>query len=137
MKARTLVVQLDPMPSPRPRLGRGGAYMSNKYTEWKRDFKLLFGQHEVTAGLAITFYISIPQSYSKKQRAAMHLQKHKKKPDIDNLIKSVLDAITDRDQEISDIFAQKRWIDGPGKMVLVLSETLPMIDNQQTEEHEK
>ncbi len=122
------------MPSPRPRLSKRKAFMPAAYVNWKNQFGLLW-RHQRGAtdfdSIAITFYISIPKSETKKFHREAHLAKHNRKPDLDNLIKSVMDAITEKDQQISDIWAQKRWIDGPGKIVIITCETLPLIDQEQ------
>lgn len=122
------------MASPRPRVFRVGAIMPNNYKKWKEQFAILWRMNKGPTSfesIAITFYIPISRSKTRKKREAMHLQKHKQKPDLDNLVKSVFDAITHTDQEISDLWCQKRWIDGPGKIVILCCDTLPLIDAEQ------
>ncbi|MGG4288354.1 RusA family crossover junction endodeoxyribonuclease [Priestia megaterium] len=41
----------------------------------------------------VMFFMPIPQSWSKKKREAAVLKPHKSKPDIDNLLKGLFDAL--------------------------------------------
>lgn len=62
------------------------------------------------AGAHLVFHIPMPPSWSKKKRAAMDGQPHKQRPDVDNLVKAVLDALRpDGDAEVWMIGAEKRW----------------------------
>lgn len=72
----------------------------------------------VPEGACITFYIPTPASWSKKKCAAMQLQPHTSKPDIDNLLKALLDAAYGDDKHIWHLGClQKRWRDRPGILV--------------------
>lgn len=60
--------------------------------------------------VAMTFVIAMPASWSKKKRLAMQAEHHSGKPDIDNLIKGVLDALRpDDDSGVWRVSAVKRW----------------------------
>ena len=61
------------------------------------------------SGAIITFGIPMPKSWSAKKRAAMISAPHKQKPDIDNLLKALLDAVYKDDSGIWQITASKRW----------------------------
>ena len=131
-------INLKPMPSPRPRFQKVGtytrAYMDKGYQKWKRDFLnvlLSFGdtpikQHQ-PIHVDITFYIEPPKSFSKvkKNQEGLYLEVHPvaKKPDIDNLIKSVLDSLNGSawhdDGQITDISSRKRYSDNPRIEILV------------------
>lgn len=60
-------------------------------------------------GSKITFIVPMPKSWSKKKKAELIGKGHKQKPDIDNYLKALLDAIYDDDSHIWDIHAVKRW----------------------------
>lgn len=60
----------------------------------------------VNNGAHITFVLPIPNRPKKFQRQGMP---HQQKPDLDNLIKSVLDALFDDDSHIYDLSAKKIW----------------------------
>ena len=61
------------------------------------------------SGATITFYIEMPKSWSKKKRDFMLGRPHQQKPDIDNLSKSLLDAVHKEDSHIYDIRVAKYW----------------------------
>lgn len=91
-------IHLPPMASPRPRFSKRGnfvqTYMPSAYTEYKRAIraftpKLLL---EEALKVDVIFVMPIPQSLSKKKRESLDGEYHTKKPDIDNLLKTVLDA---------------------------------------------
>jgi len=57
----------------------------------------------------ITFYIPMPSSWSMKKRNELYLQPHQQTPDVDNLLKAVLDATHKQDCAVWSIWAEKRW----------------------------
>lgn len=57
----------------------------------------------------ITFLLPMPASWSKKKRAAHDGQFHRQKPDIDNLLKGLMDAWLEEDQEVASVWVEKRW----------------------------
>lgn len=64
-------------------------------------------------GKLITFYLPIPQSWSKKRKAEAENQPHQLKPDIDNLLKALFDAALKEDSGIYSIRAEKRYSETP------------------------
>ena len=69
------------------------------------------------SGAHVTFVMPMPQSWSMKKRASMTGTAHQQKPDIDNLTKSLLDALFDDDSHIWDIRASKVWGE-EGKIII-------------------
>jgi Holliday junction resolvase RusA-like endonuclease len=67
--------------------------------------------------LTIDFYLPMPVSWSKKKRAQMEGKPHQQKPDIDNLLKSIFDCLTDDDSFIHSITARKFW-SAEGRIVI-------------------
>ena len=57
----------------------------------------------------IVFHIPMPKSWSTIKREEMDGAPHKQKPDIDNLLKALLDALFDDDSHISAIRVRKHW----------------------------
>ncbi len=55
------------------------------------------------------FVLPIPPSYSKKQRTALAGQPHRVKPDVDNLLKGILDALFLNDSCVWCAHAEKWW----------------------------
>lgn len=122
------VINMEPMASPRPRFsGRGGfvkSYMPKEYTNWKKQFLLAWSLYQAekfeqgqALSVKIIFYIKPPASFSKVKKNHPLLESEVipviKKPDIDNLQKSVLDALNGYawhdDNQISDIYARKLY----------------------------
>ncbi len=127
---KSTVINLIPVSAPRPRVvtkvinGKrvSRAYNNQKYTNYKSAFlqlskmqnkKFLTGALE----LEIIFVMPIPKSWSKKKREAIVGQPHICKPDTDNLLKSVLDAlegtIYKNDSQIYSINAKKVYGTNP------------------------
>lgn len=89
-----------------------------RYREWADRAREAAGAIPVAARRAeIIIYLPLPLSLSSKKRAAMAGTPHTVKPDIDNLIKSSLDALLKRDQGIHEISAKKFWEDADGPRV--------------------
>lgn len=89
-----------------------------RYREWADRARAAAGAVPTEAQHAdIVIYLPLPQSLSGKKRAAMAGTPHRVKPDIDNLIKSSLDALLKRDQGIHEIRAKKFWEDEQGPRV--------------------
>ena len=120
------IINLDPYPSPRPRFSRksGRAYMPSEYTLWKKLFLkewLKHGLDKYHSGIAIAvdlkFYIKPPKAISrvKKNQNILKAETWRvvKKPDLDNLEKSVLDSVNghayEDDNQISDLHSCKRY----------------------------
>lgn len=61
------------------------------------------------AGIFLQFYIPMPRTWTKKDKARYDGEPHMDKPDIDNLIKAFFDALHTEDKTIWDIRASKRW----------------------------
>lgn len=110
------IVNMPPMPAPRPRLGKHGTYNKKEYTEYKKAFLMLSqlqDKKEYTGSLSleIIFYMPIPKSWSKKKQALAVGKHHTSRPDTDNLLKTVLDALNGvyfkDDSQISVIHAKK------------------------------
>jgi len=60
-------------------------------------------------GDLIIFYLPMPTSWSKQKKKDMDGTPHRQKPDIDNLLKALLDAVFYNDSHIYDIHPIKRW----------------------------
>lgn len=119
---KQLTIDGVPVAKGRPRLGRYGTYTPKKTQEYEEYVKMCWvakyggiQPSEQPLEVNIVFYMPIPKSYSKKQRAEILNGRLKptKKPDIDNLIKSVLDALNGLvyadDSQIIKVTAVKRY----------------------------
>ncbi|MBJ9131176.1 RusA family crossover junction endodeoxyribonuclease [Citrobacter freundii] len=61
------------------------------------------------SGSHVTFILPMPASWSKKKRAEFNGKLHQQKPDVDNLTKSLLDALFEDDAHIWDARVSKLW----------------------------
>lgn len=59
----------------------------------------------------VIFDIPMPKSWSKTKRAEMAGQPHQQKPDFDNLLKGLVDALRKEDESIYCALVLKRWAD--------------------------
>lgn len=63
------------------------------------------------SGLEVSFILPMPKSWSKKKREEMNGVPHKQKPDLDNCLKSLMDAVYGEDCGVWEITARKLWGD--------------------------
>ncbi|PTH23154.1 RusA family crossover junction endodeoxyribonuclease [Staphylococcus auricularis] len=124
-------VQQAPKGAPRPRFRNTGkfvqTYMPASYTQHKQFIQKQLPQAmlETNLKIEIYFYYKPPKSWSKK-RKVIALGKYKEtKPDIDNLIKTVLDAGNNHlwkdDKQIVDIRSFKQYGE-EAKIIMKLEE---------------
>jgi Holliday junction resolvase RusA-like endonuclease len=114
----------EPVPKGRPRFSTRGkfpvAYTPEKTKNYESDVgmmaKAAMGSSEPLEGALEAFiYVTfpVPASYSKKRTEAClsDSEKHTKKPDLDNVVKAVLDGMSDivflSDSQITSIHATK------------------------------
>lgn len=129
---REFVIYGQPVAKGRPRVGKYSTYTPDKtvnyenlvkvsYIEKYRKTELLEDDLIVT----IKFYFQIPKRTSKKKRQAMleGKQMHNKRPDIDNCIKAIVDALNNiaykDDNQIVEIHAYKYYSDQPRAEVTI------------------
>lgn len=103
-------------PVPKPRMTRSDKWKKRPvvvhYFAYCDLLRLLANKSsfEVPAGnFHITFYISMPKSWSKKKMIEMDGKPHQQKPDKDNLEKAFLDALCGDDSYVWDARITKRW----------------------------
>jgi Holliday junction resolvase RusA-like endonuclease len=100
-------------PNTKPRQTRRDKFNPSKAVQRYRLFKdrvRLAKMIEVPpAGAIVTFVIPMPASWSKKKKAAMIGGPHQQVPDVDNLLKALLDAQFIDDAHIWDIRGRKLW----------------------------
>ena len=122
----TFMVDAVPVPKGRPRFRSMGKFVQT-YTDSKtRDFEALIAEHakiamgdmeplETPLSVFLHFSLPIPASATKKVREALLAAPHTKKPDIDNLCKSVLDGMANivfkNDGQIASLHAKKVYAD--------------------------
>lgn len=129
-KSIDLAIPLEPTPKGRPRFNVHYNYVSAhtppKTKRFEQDLALYFIQSNapkfdkgVPLKVSIVFGMAIPSSTSKKKRNEMlqGLLNHVVKPDLDNLVKAVLDALNDLawhdDAQIIELHVSKKYVESP------------------------
>lgn len=104
-------ISVTPVPAPRmtkrDRWARRPAVI--RYFKYRDDIRAAWGGREVPAELRLVFVMPMPKSWSNKKRLLMDGKPHQQKPDVDNMIKAVLDALCEEDRFIYDVHATKIW----------------------------
>lgn len=119
-----LTVPGECVPKGRPRLGRHGTYTPEKTKVYERYVKVMIQKARVKPidgplKVELTIYRGIPKSFSKVKRAKAISGEllPTTKPDIDNYVKSVLDAsnglLYHDDNQIVELIARKLYAEEP------------------------
>lgn len=123
-----ITIQGEPVPKGRPRLGKGKTYTPEKTRQYENMVKLIYmHKHGATieqlAGeqlrMTIRAFFGIPKSKSKKLKQSMELNETRpiKRPDVDNIIKVVADALNGiayaDDSQIVEVVAGKYYSHNP------------------------
>lgn len=117
------IIEFPFNPVSAPRMTRADAWKKRdcvlRYFEFRDKMQEVIQANnlELPQSLAITFFIKMPNSWSEKKKTKMGGQPHQNKPDIDNLIKAVLDSFKGDDAKVSYITASKYWA-YEGKLIL-------------------
>ena len=121
----------------RPKFSRQGAFVRtftpDKTVNYETLVKMTYAQQCEETKLSgairaeMQFYFPIPKSVSKKKHEEMASGKirHTKKPDADNCVKSILDALNkiafDDDGQVCEVYAYKFYSESP-KAIVTLEE---------------
>lgn len=102
-------------PIPKPRMTRADQWKKRacvtQYWTFKDQCRIA-GVSFPPAGACVTFGLPMPESWSKRKRELMRGLPHQSKPDLDNLLKGLCDAIyPENDSMISSISVSKVWSD--------------------------
>lgn len=63
----------------------------------------------------VTFLMPMPKGWSQKKKRLMNAEPHLVRPDIDNLLKALIDSVfPDEDAMVWSIWPEKRWSSSPG-----------------------
>lgn len=106
----------DIAPLSKPRMVRSDKWKKRKcvleYWAFRDEVKLK--KLHLPESCRVTFLIPMPLSWSLKKKSLMNNAPHQTKPDIDNLLKGLMDAVFEDDAHIWDIRATKLWASKPG-----------------------
>jgi Holliday junction resolvase RusA-like endonuclease len=133
-------IDIHPKPSPRPRLGKYGTYMDPKYQQWKREFAFKWSKYNIPAiemgkpiKMTVEFHIEAPKYLRQRKKVWDDLIDnrlwHTKRSDLDNLVKSVKDALNKvayfDDAQVCELHAKKIWALEP-KILIKLEEIVDL-----------
>ncbi len=104
------ISRYDIIPIGKPRITARGKYgpVARKYYEFAEKLRSL-NMEIPQSGTEIQFFIPMPISWSKKKKRELRYQPHRQTPDIDNLLKAVLDAVYKDDKVVWSIKVEKFW----------------------------
>jgi Holliday junction resolvase RusA-like endonuclease len=134
----TFHVDINPVPKGRPRFSKVGGFMrsytpkktSDYETEVRTQAQTVMTREPLETPVAVYLYfrLPIPRSHSKKRQEAClnGSERPIKKPDIDNLAKSVLDGLNGviwhDDSQIVSLHLTKVYARNPGIDLLIREE---------------
>ncbi len=104
--------EYDIIPCPAPRMTRADRWKKRPCVLRYFDFKEEVSRQKIFVinGDAITFVMPMPKSWSKKKAKRLDGQPHTQVPDIDNLLKALLDSCYTQDKGIYFLSGlSKRW----------------------------
>ena len=93
-------LNVEPIACPRPKISKWGAYYPAKYTKWKKQTSQMLRAYPHLSGdafeVSLCFVLKRPKSQYRKKDPSGRIM-HTKRPDLDNLIKAILDCIVEAD----------------------------------------
>lgn len=113
-------------PTPAPRMTQQDKWLKRpcvvRYFAFRAAVKAAAGViDKIPDRIECTFHVTMPESWSKKKKAAMAGLPHRQKCDVDNLIKGTVDALFEQDGAIHEMEGKKRWCyPGHGRVVVKL-----------------
>lgn len=105
-------VDLKPYGKARPRVTRWGTFMPKQYEASREALMLMYGGRIHTdepLHLSVVAVRRMPKNWSKKRKEAADGSLCLVKPDLDNIVGAVMDAIFGEDNNIVSIDAKKIW----------------------------
>ena len=132
MNAISFVVPGRPVPKGRPRVTRHGTYTPKSTQEYEKAVRTAWQNQSgkdfpADTPLAVFVYahFEIPMSFSKKRRRALEGTPHtQQRGDLDNVVKSVLDALNGAafpdDAAVCAVFAFKDFRAEPSTQVIIM-----------------
>lgn len=96
---------------PKPRMTQSDKWKKRpcvvRYFEYKDQLREL--GCDLSDRFEVIFYMPMPKSWSKKKKKEMYAKPHQQKPDLDNLVKGLKDAVLDDDSTVYQTHAKKYW----------------------------
>ena len=102
-------------PIPKPRMTRSDKWKKRpcvvRYWKYKTELqgKMDICGIDIDDVIKVKFGVHMPKSWSKKKRNEMNGKPHQQRPDVDNLVKGLMDCLFKEDAHIHTVHAQKVW----------------------------
>ena len=133
-----LTIPGKPIAKKRPRFARRGKFVATYNDQETEEGRFLWEVKQQYRGkplkgplqLCLEFGMYIPKSTSKKKQVEMIIGqiRHTKKPDLDNLIKFVLDCLNetawDDDKQVIYLSAAKHYSETPQTVIVIVEANL-------------
>lgn len=105
------MITIPVAPVPKPRMTRSDQWKKRKCVERYWQFKDDVRSHiqSLPEAFKVTFHIEMPTSWSERKKAKFEGKYHQSRPDIDNFLKAIMDAIAKEDGFIHTVEVKKRW----------------------------
>lgn len=99
-------------PVPKPRMTKSDKWKKRpavmRYWKFKDEVKLAKVKLP-KAGCQVIFFMPMPASWPEHKKLVYELRAHQQKPDVDNLLKGLMDAVYGDDSGVWDIHVTKLW----------------------------
>ena len=109
-----MIVYIEPIACPRPRVTwQGRSYYPVKYKNWIKDMRERLKDMSVPDGalhVELTFIVKRPKAMRKGKRVI-----HIKRPDLDNMVKAILDALPIPDDAVVCSITAKKFYGATGE----------------------
>lgn len=108
-----IYLELDPVA--KPRMTQADRWKKRscvlKYYNFKDKLIELCKEKSYVQGdrLEVVFHIKMPGSWTNKKQLEMLGTPHQSRPDIDNMVKAIMDSLCEEDSHIFDVKATKLW----------------------------
>ena len=104
------IIDIDPVPKPRmtqrDKWAKRPAVL--RYRAFCDQIRLMV-KEVPPAGSHVIFVMPMPKSFTNRKQLELLHQPHTQRPDLDNLVKALLDAVHAEDAHIWDLRASKIW----------------------------
>ena len=103
-------------PVAKPRMTQRDKWKKRPSVIRYRGFKDACAKHMVylPQPCRVVFYLPMPKSWPMWKCEELENAPHRQKPDLDNLLKGLMDAVMKDDSGVWSICAEKRWDSGTG-----------------------
>lgn len=128
MQSLSFEIPLKPVAAARPRVSKRVVFYPPAYSNYKKAASYFVPRKKFDGAIEVemTFYFPIPTKVKKKDRLSFEGAAHTSKPDIDNLVKAVMDLmngkVVEDDAQIAKITAVKRLTNGTSCTVVEVKE---------------